>query len=159
MARHGKACRCIRCREVGIRSMKGSLADASTVRMKDMRYDASGGKEAFLTWEDEAHDILVSYLRLRLPGEWWVDGTGDCAFVRELKVIGRVVPLGDKPGKGDGWEWQHVGKGKALLERAMAIARDEWGVGRLLVTSGVGAREYYRKLGFERSGTYMGIRL
>jgi len=41
----------------------------------------------------------------------------------------------------------------------MAIARDEWGVGRLLVTSGVGAREYYRKLGFERSGTYMGIRL
>jgi elongator complex protein 3 len=159
MAVRGKACRCIRCREAGIRALKGSAADPSSVRMKEVRYDAAGGKEAFITWEDEVNDILISYLRLRLPGEWWLEGTEDSAFVREVKVIGRVVPIGGRARDGDDKAWQHVGKGKALIERAIDIARDGWGVGRLLVTSGVGAREYYRDLGFDRHGTYMGIRL
>ena len=48
--------------------------------------------------------------------------------------------------------------GEALIEEAKIIAR-EAGQETLLVMSGVGVREYYRKLGFERVGPYMGIRL
>jgi elongator complex protein 3 len=51
-------------------------------------------------------------------------------------------------------EWQHRGYGKELIERAEEIA-SESGYGKLAIISGIGAREYYRKLGYTLEGVYM----
>jgi elongator complex protein 3 len=48
-----------------------------------------------------------------------------------------------------------MGIGRSLLERCEDISRDA-GRKRLLVTSAIGTREYYRKSGFMRIGPYMG---
>jgi len=54
---------------------------------------------------------------------------------------------------------QHKALGQKLLAEAGRIAKDEWGCKKLLVISGVGVREYYRKLGFARDGVYMGKKI
>jgi len=156
MAKEGTRCRCIRCREVGHRSLQGDKVDEKAVELLEERYEACGGTEVFLSYEDKSNDILISYLRLRFPapGAWWMPGTEGCAFVREMKVLGEVVPIGGHDEKA----WQHAGRGKELLQNAEAVAR-ALGADRLLVTSGVGAREYYRRTGYERVGPYMGKNL
>ncbi|MGA1820665.1 MAG: tRNA uridine(34) 5-carboxymethylaminomethyl modification radical SAM/GNAT enzyme Elp3 [Thermoplasmatota archaeon] len=151
--RKGWECRCIRCREIGHRMKGGERMplpeDVSLVRRE---YPASGGHEVFLSFEVEWKDALIGYMRLRKPSEEAhrpeVKGAG---IVRELKVFGPMVPIGREAMK----EWQHRGYGSSLLEYAGSIVWDEWGLDRVLVTSGIGAREYYRKFGFKRLGPYM----
>jgi len=150
MAEHGTRCRCIRCREVGHRVLKGDTVDNGSIELVKENYAASGGTEHFLSFEDTKNDILISYLRLRMPSEWWRPETEGGAFVRELKVIGPVVPLG----KRDPEAWQHAGQGQRLLKRAEELCVDK-GVTKLLVTSGAGVRDYYRQLGYSRQGPYM----
>lgn len=41
------------------------------------------------------------------------------------------------------------------MEEAERIARDEHGARKISVISGVGTRNYYRKLGYELDGPYM----
>lgn len=41
------------------------------------------------------------------------------------------------------------------MEEAERIARDEHGSRKIAVISGVGTRNYYRKLGYELEGPYM----
>jgi elongator complex protein 3 len=153
MRERGWKCRCIRCREVGHRLREGCelppIEEFVPVRRE---YDASGGKEIFLSLEDKETDSLLGYIRIREPStdsEW--DLAGETLIVRELKVFGRVVPLGQrKTGS-----WQHKGSGRRLLEMAETIARDELRKKRMIVTSGIGVREYYRTAGYERQDTYM----
>jgi len=73
------------------------------------------------------------------------------ALIRELHVYGSMVPVG-KGAKQK--EWQHRGYGKELIERAEEIA-SESGYGKLSIISGIGAREYYKKLGYTLDGGYM----
>jgi elongator complex protein 3 len=73
-------------------------------------------------------------------------------IIRELKVFGQAVPISSAPEE----KWQHRGYGTRLIEECERIAKDEWKAGNLLVNSGVGAREYYRKFGYEKNATYMG---
>ncbi|RQW79947.1 MAG: tRNA uridine(34) 5-carboxymethylaminomethyl modification radical SAM/GNAT enzyme Elp3 [Methanothrix sp.] len=134
---HGGSCRCIRCREAGLRGIV-----EVDVSLKHEVYDACGGEEHFLSIEGE-DDTLVGFLRLRL-------GSGSCARARELHVYGPMVPIGTRK---DGW--QHRGYGAKLVETAEALAADE-GYDRLEITSGIGARGYYRRLGYELVGPYMG---
>lgn len=42
-----------------------------------------------------------------------------------------------------------------LMEEAERIAREEHGSTKLAVISGVGTRNYYRKMGYELDGPYM----
>lgn len=42
-----------------------------------------------------------------------------------------------------------------LMEEAARIARHEHGSTKIAVISGVGTRDYYRKLGYELEGPYM----
>jgi Histone acetyltransferase len=91
---------------------------------------------------------------MRIPSEkahrWEVDSK--TAIIRELHVYGPETPVGEK-----GYWWQHVGWGRRLMSEAERIASEEYGVRKVLVISGVGAREYYRKLGYFRppSSPYM----
>ena len=74
------------------------------------------------------------------------------AVVRELRVYGREVRIGEREDSA----WQHRGLGASLMDRMERVAQEGFGVRKLLVTSAVGTRNYYRRLGYDRSGPYMG---
>lgn len=134
LAAEGKRCACIRCREVGLR--RRAFA-ADEVQLGRQTYEASGGREEFLSLDLE-DGALVGYARLRLAAT--------DAYVRELKVFGQIVPIGSEPTR----DWQHRGFGGELLEACEGIVRDEWGLAAMSVTSGVGVREYYRQYARKR---------
>ena len=155
MKQKGVRCKCIRCREAGLKARDGSIVDWKTVSLRRMDYEASKGKEVFLSFEDD-HGTLLGFTRLRLPhAPWRPEIQNDTAGIRELHVYGEVMPIHQR--KADAV--QHKQLGKKLLEEAALIAKDEWGCKKLLVISGVGVREYYRKQGFERDGVYMGKKI
>jgi elongator complex protein 3 len=74
-----------------------------------------------------------------------------CSIVRELHVYGSVVPVHER----DPTKFQHRGFGTLLMEEAERIAREEHGSLKLAVISGVGTRNYYKKLGYTLDGPYM----
>jgi elongator complex protein 3 len=143
----GVRCSCIRCREYGHRLRDGWKIGEPNLKRRD--YEASGGKEVFLSFEDEG-ETLFGLLRMRVGSS--AVGNGDLAMVRELHVFGSEVPLG-KQGTGAA---QHKGLGGDLLKEAERIARDEFQANKIAVISGVGAREYFRsECGYELDGDYM----
>lgn len=134
MKEKGIKCGCIRCREVGQNKIK-----PEQIELQRFDYEASGGKEIFLSFEDK--NALIAFLRLR------IDDSGT-AKIRELHVYGELAPLGASG------LWQHRGFGHRLMQEAERIAK-EFGKDKMQVTSGVGVRQYYRKLGYELGGFYM----
>ena len=144
MRDEGTRCRCIRCREVGLNRV--TVASPEQVSLNFLEYQASGGRELFISLDVEAGHGLVGYARLRLPS------SGGIAHIRELKVFGQMAKLGTK-----GREWQHRGFGKELMSEAERAAEGE-GYRTIHVTSGVGVRRYYSSLGYEKEGVYMAKR-
>ena len=137
-------CKCIRCREP-----RGRKIDFSKVRIHRFDYEASGGKEVFLS--AEAGDVLLGFCRLRIPFKpFRPEITKDSAGIRELHVYGAAVPVGEK-----GAAVQHKGLGKKLLSEAERIAKEEFGKKKMLVISGIGVREYYKKFGYKKDGVYV----
>lgn len=106
-----------------------------------------------MSYEDPDQDILVGLLRLRKCSEqtFRPELKGACSIVRELHVYGSVVPVNAR----DPTKFQHQGFGMLLMEEAERIAREEHGSTKISVISGVGTRNYYRKLGYELDGPYM----
>ena len=152
MAERGLSCRCIRCREVGHLGIQTDGSQEPSLHVD--RYEAAGGTEAFISL-DTSSGGLAGYVRLRLPSSAAHRpelSDGKSAIVRELRVLGELVPIDHAPGV----KWQHRGLGARLLEEAERVTRDDWKIGRILVNSGAGARGYYRKMGYERVGPYMG---
>jgi len=146
LSNQGARCRCIRCREIGHLLTAKELPEGSDAQMSDVVYAASGGEEHFISFDIPSTDSLVGYARLRLPGP----AGPEAALVRELHVYGQMVPLSERS---DG-AWQHRGFGEKLLSECERKAA-EGGFGEILVTSGVGARSYYRRLGYAKKGVYM----
>jgi len=147
----GLECRCIRCREAGLK-LNGKSIDLSNVKLVREDYNASNGKEVFLSYEDKEHDILFGFLRLRKPSSnAHREELRDACIVRELHVYGQVVPLSSRYE----WSYQHKGFGRMLMSEAERIAREEFNVSKILVISAVGTREYYRRLGYYKEGPYM----
>ncbi|MBN2251944.1 MAG: tRNA uridine(34) 5-carboxymethylaminomethyl modification radical SAM/GNAT enzyme Elp3 [Candidatus Altiarchaeota archaeon] len=153
MEKRGAVCSCIRCREVGHKAGKGIKPEEKDIKLVRRDYEANGGREIFLSFEDAERDVLIGFLRLRIPFRPFRPEIDDnTALVRELHVYGPMVEIGEKALE----NWQHRGYGKELLEEAERIAAEEFDKKRTLVTSGIGARNYYRKLGYDRCGAYMG---
>jgi elongator complex protein 3 len=143
----GWKCKCIRCREV--REREVALSDCKLMRRE---YRTIAGTEIFLSFEDEKKELLVSFLRLRLPdkgSEVAFPVLENSALVRELHTYGRMAGIHKEGDQG-----QHRGFGKLLLEEAEKIAREN-GYEKLVIISGIGVREYYRKQGYEFVDTYM----
>jgi elongator complex protein 3 len=138
LAARGGRCRCIRCREAGL--LHVTHADVS---LRRETYQAAGAEEHFLSFEGQ-DGTLVGFLRLRLSEQ---------ARVRELHVYGPMLPIGSRA---EGW--QHRGFGERLVQSAEELARDA-GYTSLQITSGIGARGYYRRLGYGLVGPYMEKRL
>lgn len=148
MRQNGWKCRCIRCREV-----REGEVDPSDFVLSRIEYRTGSGTEIFLSWEDEARGKLAAFTRLRLPDAHGADALlpvlRGAALIRELHTYGRHIPVG-----GNGRQSQHIGFGRRLLAEAERIAQ-EAGYSKLAVISGIGVREYYRKLGYRLEGTYM----
>lgn len=130
----GKECQCIRCREAGLRGVH-----EADLEMNHEMYETCGAAEHFLSF-DGVDDTLVGFLRLRL---------GQVARIRELHIYGPMVPIGTRKGG-----WQHRGFGVRLVEAAEEIARNA-GYTSLEITSGIGARAYYERLGYDLRSPYM----
>ena len=150
----GSGCRCIRCREAGHRSREG--VEPESLELVRRVYEASGGEESFIGVEDAENDVLVGFARLRIPSDsvFRPEITSSTGLIRELHVYGRMTPVGL-----EGYDWQHMGWGEALMEEAERVAAEEYGMTRMVVMSALGTKEYYGKLGYERDGPYMSKRL
>uniref|UniRef100_A0A8B9QJ09 Elongator complex protein 3 n=1 Tax=Apteryx owenii TaxID=8824 RepID=A0A8B9QJ09_APTOW len=152
----GTQCRDVRTREVGIQEIHHKVRPYQTELVR-RDYVANGGWETFLSYEDPEQDILVGLLRLRKCSEesFRPELKGGVSIVRELHVYGSVVPVSSR----DPSKFQHQGFGMLLMEEAERIAKEEHGSWKIAVISGVGTRNYYRKIGYELEGPYMVKRL
>jgi len=144
-------CRCIRCREI-----KGKTVDPENIIYKEMKFDASEGKEYFLSFDDKKQDKLLSILRLRFHSylysgkKHFIPELNDAAIIREIHTYGFHVEIGKQHEQSP----QHLGLGRKLIEKAEAITKKE-GIKKMAVIASIGTREYYRKWGYKLEGTYM----
>jgi elongator complex protein 3 len=144
--KHNIKCNCIRCRQAGIKKTK-----IENPVLSRLNYNASKGKEIFLSIEDKKNDILLGFLRMRIPeNSFRPEINNDCSIIRELHVYGSQTPVGKKSK-----DIQHKGFGKKLLKKAESIAKNEFNKKRMAIISGVGVMEYYKKFGYKKIGPYM----
>ncbi len=138
----GIKCRCIRCREP-------KNVDISSYEIIVQEYEASKGKEFFISAESREQDIILGFCRLRFPGKVLrLEITEKSAIIRELHVYGRATSIGKKG------IIQHRGIGKLLIKKAEEICKTNQ-KNKLLVISGIGVKPYYFKLGYKRDGVYV----
>ncbi len=146
MEKEKKKCFCIRCREV-----KAGYNPKEKIYLFREDYDASEGKEIFLSFENRKRTKLFSFLRLRIIFEESpILILNNSAIIRELQTYGQAVPISEKKVAP-----QHMGLGKKLIETAENIAKEEFFLSKIAVISGVGARDYYRKFGYKLKDSYM----
>lgn len=140
-------CKCIRCREI-----KNNYDPNEKIFLFRENYLASNGQEIFLSFENKKRTLLFAFLRLRIPKEKdvFIRTLKNSAFIRELHTYGQSLQL-----KKNGMSPQHKGLGKKLMKIAEKITKEEYGINRLAVISGVGVRNYYKKLGYKEKDTYM----
>ncbi len=118
-------------------------------------FEAGDGREFFISMEAKnengTDDCLLGFVRLRFPSQCLHPAiTPTSGLIRELHVYGAAVPIGVS----DDGKVQHRGFGRQLMAKAEEIAK-EHGRDKIIVISGVGVRDYYRKIGYEREGPYM----
>lgn len=142
----GVTCRCIRCREP--KFQKVHFEDTELVVRE---YDASQGKEYFISYESHDKKTLFAFTRLRLQKleKHWIPALQDAALIREIHTYGQLAPIDSGAGS-----VQHVGFGKRLMAEAERRARDA-GYTKIAVIAGIGVREYFRKLGYHLEDEYM----
>lgn len=158
----GKTCNCIRCREYGVSSKNSSFNKNhfNDIKLYRMDYEASKGQEIFLSYENKNKSYLIGYLRLRKPSEFahrFEVNDGKTMIVREIKVVGELVPTKLKPKRFT--QIQHRGYGKLLMENAEKISLEDFDAKKLVVISGIGARDWFYKLGYKSDGVYVSKQL
>lgn len=138
-----KKCVCIRCREASLKEAKsGIVSSIGNAKLQRMDYDASNGKEIFLSFEDAKTDSLFGFCRLRIPSSpFRKEISTETGLVRELHVYSPVLDLGEE----SEMSFQHKGFGKQLMLEAEKIAGEEFDCKKMVVISGIGVREYYRR--------------
>jgi len=149
----GEGCKCIRCREEGF--MKPRQLDAEDLVLHRMDYEASEGREIFLSFETLVKDVLVGYVRLRIPSprEFRPELLPTpVPIVRELRVVGELVRTHEKPTLD---QVQHRGFGTRLLQEVEKIAREEFDAQKIAVISGIGVRQYFYQRGYYLDGVYV----
>ena len=188
----GWNCKCIRCREIRNqkvppdktcpeREPNGEGWGIRKLKLFRQDYDASDGKEIFLSFEDEKRRNIYSLLRLRINSQNYqktgvhslecnkfksettcrlkpelqfsnnLSALNNASIIREIHTYGQMMPIKSKS-KGSP---QHTGLGKKLIQEAEKITQKEFGLKKIAVISGIGARDYYRKLGYRLEDGYM----
>ncbi|MDP1538759.1 MAG: hypothetical protein Q8M00_01890, partial [bacterium] len=173
--KEGWRCKCIRCREV-----RKTYDPKERIYLFRKDYKASGGKEIFLSFENENRTKLYSLLRLRLTSRALAKGeeenlfsspSENIAIIREIHTYGQQLSITDRFTKSI-ISPQHKGLGKKLIKKAEKIAKKDYnppttsshlpkgkrapfGLNKIAVISSIGARGYFRKLGYRLEDTYM----
>lgn len=156
LAKRGLNCKCLRCREAGhvaTKKLKNRKTEKLKIKLFVDRYRASGGTEYFLSFENPKREVVYAFLRFRIPSkdaEQFISEIKNSALVRELHTYGHLMPIG----KTNTNSVQHKGLGKKLMKEAETIA-NKVGYKKIAVISGIGVRQYYRRLGYRQRGTYM----
>ncbi len=134
----------IRFREIGfsIRDLKPNKKINNKLKLKITFYNASDGKEYFLEIINK-ENILFGLARLRIIIDENIKNDKK-AFLRELHVYGKALGIGEKARM----MGQHSGLGKWLMREVEKIVRKNK-IKELKIISGVGVREYYKKLGYK----------
>ncbi len=143
-------CPCIRCREV-----RENYHDREEIVLQRIEYDSSDGKEIFLQYVSPDAKKLFALLRLRIPehnnARHYIPDLRNAALIREVHTYGKLAKLHTHTKESP----QHIGLGRKLLEEAERITREEFSLKKIAVISGVGVRDYYRKLGYRLRDGYM----
>lgn len=145
----------IRFREIG-RHPSYDLEDACLVIRK---YDASNGIDYFISMESTDKKALFGFCRLRIPSFNYENQIAypetlkDKGLIRELHVYGSLV--GVLNNKSNANSMQHSGIGRRLIKTAEDISYYNHYKGGTVVISGIGVRNYYRKLGYNYENNYM----
>lgn len=165
MAKRGLKCKDIREREV----KKQNISPENAILVV-REFEASDGREYFLSFETPDNETLFGFLRLRLS-----ENSGkllkfnkngqirekivcfeeliDTALIRELHVYGQTTPIGKTNKNGE--TVQHFGFGTRLVNEAFKIAQNH-GYTKIAVISGNGVEEYYkRKFDFVDGENYL----
>jgi len=137
MQQRGVKCRCIRCREPREQII-------TRPKLNIIKYEASEAQEYFINYESADEKTLYGFCRLRINKNSPIAP----AIIRELHVYGALVPVGGKK------KIQHMGLGKKLMLEAEKIARKNK-CEKIAVISGVGVRNYYKKMGYRIKESYM----
>jgi elongator complex protein 3 len=147
-------CRCIRCREVGHRWLKDRVKpDPANIQILITKEKASEGEDVFISAEDPVNDVLIGYLRLRIPSRKAHRpeiNSKPCSIIRELHVYGPLVPVGRRIAKA----WQHRGYGEILLAEAERVSKEEYDLEKIFVISALGTKQYYKRYGYNYDGPY-----
>ena len=152
LKKRGQSCQCLRCREV-----RDNNLETDQVAMVKRTYRASAGDELFISFESKDHSKLYAFLRLRFndqPANNILPELKNASLVRELHVYGKMIPTYNEAQDDEISQTQHMGFGKKLMAEAEKITRER-GLSKIAVISGIGVRNYYRKLGYKLEGTYM----
>jgi len=145
MKDQGVKCNCIRCREI-----KEKTSNLKEAHLKIIHYNSSEGIEYFLSYITK-EDQLLAFLRLYLPSRNFkskIKTIQSSAIIRELHVYGQLVS------RGNAKRTQHSGLGKKLIKKAEEISIVN-NYQKISIISGVGVRNYYRKLKYRLSETYL----
>lgn len=139
----GVVCNCIRCREA-----HEIIPNIKELKISVEKYAAGDGFEYFISANSPDEKTLFAFCRLSINEKSPIT----TAIIRELHVYGQLTPVGES-GK-----VQHSGLGKLLTREAENIAIKNKAK-KISVISGVGVRNYYRKLGYRlgknESSTYL----
>ena len=135
----------IRAREIGFNKINDE-----NFFLKTTKYFASGSEEFFIDVVNK-QDILIGFIRLRFPSQTNLrkEITKKTALIRELHIYGHTIPVGEKSNKS-----QHKGWGKKLVKKCEEISKKN-GYKKIAIISGVGVREYYKKLGYILEDVFM----
>jgi len=138
----------IRFREVGFvyRDIPEKKDIDRNLKLKITKYKSNDGNEYFLEIINK-DNILFGLCRLRINKT----NKKIPAIIRELHVYGKSTPLGKK---GRSIISQHQGLGKLLISEAEKIVKN-LNIDSLYIISGIGVRDYYRKLGYSLKEGYM----
>ena len=140
-------CQCIRCREI-----KDSTSKEKIYLTRE-DYNASNGKEIFLSFEDKNRKNIYGLLRLRINSnnDDLLPVLKDSAIIRELHIYGQAASISKQNSL-----VQHKGLGQRLVKEAEKIAKEEYKANKIAIISGVGVRNYYKeKLDYKIKDGYM----
>jgi len=128
--------------------------NSNNIKIFALKEKASEGEEIFISAEDPINDVLVGYLRLRIPSEKAHRpeiNPKTVSIVRELHVYGSLVPVGRHMAKA----WQHKGYGSILLSEAERISKEDYDRKKVVIISALGTKQYYRRFGYDYDGPYV----
>jgi len=152
MEKRGMKCKCIRCMEV-----KDNEYDESSIYYGCSEYEASDGMEYFIYCKalnnESGNEYLLGFIRLRLPYQEHYSGSlPNYGLIRELHVYSPMKTTYKSNKKAKSSQHKGIGKNLVSLAENKSISHN---YDKTAIISGVGVRNYYRKLGYELDNGYM----